>query len=147
MRTDVEDNCEGWPTSSEVGKPTINAQTARKRDPAHQRTQPDQLQISRADFKSARPTSNRHASGAYQPIRRRIPPPHLIGRANRTWPVVQTTSGRVDKIDPNGTRTRVTGMKSQCPRPLDDGAVQRSGEDISDSPPCPVGIMRGRHRV
>ena len=24
--------------------------------------------------------------------------------------------------DPDGTRTRVTGVKGRCPRPLDDGA-------------------------
>jgi hypothetical protein len=32
--------------------------------------------------------------------------------------------------DPNGTRTRVTGVKGRCPRPLDDGASaqrQQSG--------------------
>ena len=26
-------------------------------------------------------------------------------------------------IDPNGIRTHVTGVKGQCPRPLDDGAL------------------------
>ncbi len=26
--------------------------------------------------------------------------------------------------DPNGSRTRVAGMKARCPRPLDDGAVR-----------------------
>jgi hypothetical protein len=26
------------------------------------------------------------------------------------------------KIDPDGNRTRVAGMKTLCPRPLDDGA-------------------------
>ena len=27
------------------------------------------------------------------------------------------------KNDPDGIRTRVTGVKGQCPRPLDDGAA------------------------
>src|SRR5690349_10903815 len=27
-----------------------------------------------------------------------------------------------NESDPNGTRTRVTGVKGRCPRPLDDGA-------------------------
>ena len=29
--------------------------------------------------------------------------------------------------DPNGTRTRVAGVKGRCPRPLDDGAVANEG--------------------
>ena len=28
----------------------------------------------------------------------------------------------VEKSDPNGTRTRVAGVKGRSPRPLDDGA-------------------------
>jgi hypothetical protein len=32
--------------------------------------------------------------------------------------------------DPDGIRTRVAGVKGQCPRPLDDGAI-----------PCPVGYI------
>ena len=27
------------------------------------------------------------------------------------------------RSDPNGTRTRVFGVKGRCPRPLDDGVV------------------------
>lgn len=30
---------------------------------------------------------------------------------------------RLRKTDPDGTRTRVTGVKGRCPRPLDDGAA------------------------
>ena len=28
--------------------------------------------------------------------------------------------------DPNGIRTRVAGVKGQCPRPLDDGVARSS---------------------
>ena len=31
--------------------------------------------------------------------------------------------------DPNGTRTRVFGVKGRCPRPLDDGVVEDVAKD------------------
>ncbi len=36
---------------------------------------------------------------------------------------------KIEKLgrDPNGTRTRVTGVKGRCPRPLDDGAGGSTG--------------------
>jgi len=46
----------------------------------------------------------------------------------------------VEKVsDPNGTRTRVTGVKGRCPRPLDDGASAQhrrmSAEILIPGPP------------
>jgi hypothetical protein len=47
-----------------------------------------------------------------------------LAKNEATW----TTTISVDRMplakenDPNGTRTRVTGVKGRCPRPLDDGA-------------------------
>ena len=41
--------------------------------------------------------------------------------------------------DPDGSRTRVTAVKGQCPRPLDDGAAMsagyalKRGESVRDS--------------
>ncbi len=52
--------------------------------------------------------------------------------------------------DPNGVRTRVTGVKGRCPRPLDDGAVKsKSTRPQRDSNPCyrrerPVSWASGR---
>jgi hypothetical protein len=33
--------------------------------------------------------------------------------------------------DPNGTRTRVAGVKGRCPRPLDDGAARAANSVVA----------------
>src|SRR5262245_55047477 len=38
------------------------------------------------------------------------------------WPLCAFAQLAFLVIDPDGTRTRVTGVKGRCPRPLDDGA-------------------------
>ena len=46
-------------------------------------------------------------------------------RDQRKKPLDQKKVARLDdnkSIDPDGIRTRVAGVKGQCPRPLDDGA-------------------------
>ena len=39
------------------------------------------------------------------------------------WFKVFTDERRNARNDPNGTRTRVAGVKGRCPRPLDEGAA------------------------
>jgi hypothetical protein len=34
------------------------------------------------------------------------------------------------KSDPNGSRTRVFGVKGRCPRPLDDGVLPRCEKHV-----------------
>ncbi len=34
--------------------------------------------------------------------------------------------------DPNGVRTRVTGVRGRCPRPLDDGTIIWLGREDSN---------------
>ena len=44
--------------------------------------------------------------------------------------------------DPKGTRTPVTGVRGQCPRPLDDGAVRASADPSKISPRlCQAGLF------
>ena len=53
------------------------------------------------------------------------------------------------KNDPDGTRTRVTGVKGRCPRPLDDGAKPTAHTSTtpwiaSKDKPWPGRIVRGK---
>ena len=45
--------------------------------------------------------------------------------------------GKIDLLgDPNGTRTRVFAVQGRRPRPLDDGAAQRSGVPVTGGSPA-----------